>query len=131
LIAKIIHVVNFEDVTLDGKDKRIYKRLKMQINVRYRPVSGASVANDEYLTVARNLSAGGLAFSTDEKLKMGMTLQLAVELPGFEAPINCLSRVMRIEEPVSGGSYLVGVCFLDMTGQDRAQLDKFVKGESL
>lgn len=115
---------------MDGKEKRIYKRLKMQINLRYRVVSADSAANDEHLTVARNLSAGGLAFSTDEKLKIGMILQLAVELPAFDAPINCLSRVVRIEESGPAGSHLVGVCFLDMSGQDRVQLDRFVKGET-
>ena len=115
---------------MEGREKRIYRRLKMQINMRYRAVSPGSKANDEYLTVARNLSAGGLAFSTDEKLKIGTTLQLMIELPTFDTPIACLSRVMRVEEPVPNGSYLVGVYFLDMTGLDRARLDQFVNRET-
>ena len=114
---------------MEGREKRIYKRLKMQINMRYRVISPGTNAQ-EYLTVARNVSAGGLAFSTDEMLKIGTTLQLVIELPAFETPITCLSRVMRIEEPIPNGSYLVGVYFLDMTGLDRARLDQFVNRET-
>ena len=114
---------------MEEKDKRVYKRLRMELNMRYRILQPNLEVSDEHLTTAQNLSAGGLAFCTNEKLRMGLTLQLAVELPISETPIVCLSRITRIEGPLKNGSFMIGVCFLDMTSSDRTQLDQFVKEE--
>ena len=102
----------------------------MKINIRYRVIAPNLKTSEESLTILRNLSAGGLALSMDENIKVGTVLQLSIELPSDETPVVCLSRVVLSEGPMVDGTFFVGVCFLDMTGVDRARLDRFVSEEA-
>jgi hypothetical protein len=80
------------------------------------------------LSVTKNISAGGLIFNPSELISVGAFLELAIELPADEESIKCLSKVVRVEEPEQeSGNYSVAVCFLDITGAQRARLDKYAE----
>lgn len=51
--------------------------------------------------VARNISANGIYFVTEEALETGATVAFAMDFenfPGGPIEVNCVARVVRIEE---------------------------------
>jgi type II secretion system protein E len=119
---------------LSVTEKRIYKRLDIKVNVRHQVIqSGEQLAKKgvplESFTVTKNLSAGGLVFASESSVPLGSIVELKIELPDTAAPVECLTRVMRVEETEPGKAYDVAVCFLDLSGADRKKLDQFVSEE--
>ncbi len=113
-------------------EKRVYQRLNAKVNIRYktfRSLQDLAKAGftPEYLSVTRNISAGGLLFVADEAFPAGSILELFIELPHGEHPIECLSRVERVDEIEKGKSYGIGVCFLDVTSADKTRLNRYVE----
>ena len=93
-------------------------------------VRGSRIKNIvEELAATKNISAGGLLFIVGDKLAVGAILEIKIQLPNSEALIECLARVVRVEELKDGQEYDIAVCFLDLTGAERIRLDKFVGGE--
>lgn len=82
--------------------------------------------SEEFFSIARNLSGGGISLVTPQKIENKTILQLMIELPDFRDPIQCLSRVVRVSQSLEDGHYETGVCFLDVTGKDRQRLEAFV-----
>lgn len=114
------------------QNKRLFPRAEAQIPLRWRQYtvekSGEKKYTSEFLTVTKNISAGGLLFSTKEPLPVGEVLEIKMELPE-EPPVVCLARIVRIEEVQDETVYNVAVCFLDLSGADRARINKFVTEE--
>ena len=116
-------------------DKRIFTRLDNKVNLIYKvlEVKDGLVKRGftpEQFSVTRNISAGGLVFISDEPLAIGAVLELKIELPN-EAPIDCLARVVRVEERQASLSskpfYDTAICFLDIAGSQRSQLNKYIE----
>jgi type II secretory ATPase GspE/PulE/Tfp pilus assembly ATPase PilB-like protein len=117
-----------------GSDRRAYSRLNRKINIRYKVFKSREELlkkgfSPEQLSVAKNISGGGLLFVSDEALAVGSFLELNIELPDGEKSIECLSRVVRVEEIEEHGKYDIAVCFLDITGSERSRLNKYVETE--
>ncbi len=113
-------------------DRRTYRRLITKVNIRYRTVSTAEATgrhfSPELLSVTHDISAGGLVFISDEPPALGNIIELKIELPNGDPAIECLARVVRAAL-LGSLKYDVAICFLDITGSDRARLDKFVDTE--
>ncbi len=118
-----------------GRESRLFMRLNFEATLhfkRFRPsaVEQEELARFEELSITKNLSAGGLLFVANEQFSIGDILQLKIELPDGPEPVECLGKVVRIESGRSGGGlYSIAVCFLDITGAQRARLKKFVERE--
>lgn len=118
-----------------SSERRIYKRLSSKVNVKYNIFDAAKEGTvrkgyvPELYGVTKNISAGGILFVSNEPLTVGSILELKIELPDGGEPIECLARVVRIEELVEKGGYDVAVCFLDATGYQRTRINKFVEEE--
>lgn len=119
-------------------DKRVYVRLDRRINIRYKifrspeelgKLAKRGLMPQELEAVTKNISAGGLLFSVDKALLPGSILDLRIELPRGDRPIECLARILRVKEIEMDKEYDIAVCFLDLTSADRARLDKYVKEE--
>lgn len=112
-------------------ERRIYSRLTNKVKVRYLVFKTQEELfkkgfTQEQLNVTKNISAGGLLFNATEPIPVGSFLELNIELPADEEPIQCLARIVRIEEAEQYKSYNVAICFLDITGAQRARLDRYV-----
>lgn len=114
-------------------EKRNFIRLSMEAVVRYRVLQGAELSKwsgkIENFGVVKNLSAGGLLFMAKEQIKLGSILELTIELPHTKEAIQCLSRTVRVTLTETDNEFDVSVCFLDLSGADRAKLDQFVSEE--
>ena len=119
----------------EGPARRVYRRLDKQVKVRYKvfEIENQLIKrNDcaEAATDTKNISAGGMLFVALNRLDAGSMLELKIELPNNQELIECLARVVRVEELKEGEEYDIAVCFLDLTSADRIRLDKFVGGET-
>ena len=112
-------------------DRRAYSRLVAGVNMRYKIFESHEELlkrgyAPEQFSVTKNISAGGLLFISGQPIPVGAILELIIELPNDQEPIECLARVLRVREIRPNESYDVAVCFLDITGAQRARLDKYV-----
>ncbi len=123
-----------ENIISRYNDRRQFERLKDTVNIRYRiikskdPIRKMAPSSEEY-TVTKDVSAGGLLLVTRESIPVGSILELKVELPDGPPAIECLAKVMREEELVKENMFQLGICFLDLTGSQRARLFKYVETE--
>jgi len=113
-------------------DRRIYQRLPNRIHLSYKVFKTQEEItkrgiSPEALSVTKNISAGGLLFISKDNLPVGSILEVKIELPDDEKPIECLARVVRVEETGQDNNFEVAVCFLDITSAQRVRLDRFVE----
>ena len=64
-----------------------------------------------------------------ERIPTGTILEVKIELPGDDAPIECLAKVLRTFEASPHRVWEVAVTFLDLSSGLRAHLDKFIVKE--
>ena len=118
-------------------DLRAFPRTTVPLKVFYVKVfykivkknQGNQAVEDpsEYTGTTENISAGGLLMHTDKLLNLEEILKLRFEpVPGSERFVECLARVVRLEESLERGRYHAGLVFLDLTSADRVYLDQFV-----
>lgn len=123
-----------QSLPLLDSERRIYSRLNNKINLRFKPFKNVEELTErgftlEQLSVTKNISAGGILFVSTQILNIGTFLELKLELPNNEEVVNCLARVVRVEELIEGKSYDVSGVFLDITSAQRARLEKYVVRE--
>ncbi|MBN3039088.1 MAG: Flp pilus assembly complex ATPase component TadA [Candidatus Omnitrophica bacterium] len=110
--------------------RRDFARLDVRLNVRYRIIKSEGpkkIGGIEHNSVTENISAGGLVLLSNEPLALGTVLEVKLELPEEDKPIQCLCRVLRVEEIIMDKTYDIAVCFLDISGAERARFNKFVQ----
>ncbi|MCP4650256.1 MAG: Flp pilus assembly complex ATPase component [PVC group bacterium] len=123
-----IKPVKKEIDSIDPADRRVFERLDNRVYVRYTFFkTGQKNAGyePEQVAVTKNISAGGLLFDTSESLAVGEMVDLTLELPD-ETSVQCLARVIRVEEIVPNKNYEIAVCFLDLPNVERSRLNRFV-----
>ena len=111
-------------------EKRQFVRLNALTDVTYAKVSSPK---DEGVSLARNISMGGICLIVYEKLNVGDVLALNVILPDDAKPIPTRGRVAWIKEftigdPAKGKRYDVGVEFLDISVEDKSRISQYVFG---
>lgn len=116
-------------------DHRAYSRLEKSINLRYRIFKSRQELIErgftpEELSVTKDISGAGLLFVSVEALPVDSILELTIELPDGEKPIECLAKVLRVEDVEKEKNYNIAVCFLDITSSGRARMNKYVVGET-
>jgi c-di-GMP-binding flagellar brake protein YcgR len=121
------------------RSRRIYARLNTKVNVSYKVIDpkGKTLKQKnlkEQYSVTQGISAGGLQFISNEAVSLGAILELKIDLPDAGNPIICLAKVLRVElkdenENTVRGFY-ISVCFLDISGSERARLNKYVVEET-
>lgn len=125
-----------ETSSQSGKiENRVYSRLNSRVNLRYNIFSSEEEIEKkkltpEQLSVTKDISAGGLVFISAIPINVGLFLDVIIELPDQGEPIECLAKVVRLEESAKDHTFNVAICFLDMTGAQRVRLDKYVEKEN-
>jgi len=127
----------------DFSEKRKYRRIGLYLNIPYRTVSveesGSGpdgVSKFKGKTVVgkiENISAGGMRLMTYQSPKPGDLLELTIDLPDGQEPIQSIGRVLHIHRyldslgPEGKFSYRVGLSFLAINSTDRLRIEKFCK----
>ena len=94
-------------------ERREFPRINESVRLNVKTVEG--VAPGSALdALAINISGGGIAFPSTEKLEDGAMLALELDLPGFPAGVIAMARVVWVEkndEPSESHPWLVGAEF--------------------
>jgi len=122
-----------DESSKSDRDRRIFMRLNEKVDIQFRlfgPGSSPAKASAvQKFTKTKNVSAGGLLFVSNEQMPLGSIVELKIALPDSSERIECLARVIRIEQKLGEENYNVAVCFLDITSAQRALLDAYIKNE--
>jgi len=135
-----------DEETVDFSEKRKYQRIGLYLNIPYRTVSveEASTGPDgvskfkgrTIVGKIENISAGGMCLMTYQSPKPGDLLELTIDLPDGQDPIQSIGRVLHIHRyldslgPEGKFSYRVGLSFLAINSTDRMRIENFCKEHS-
>lgn len=114
------------------EDRRTFFRLDIETRIDYKvikikPKEFKQSDEIDYISNTKDISAGGLVFVSNDPLPLGAILELRISLLDEDKPMQCLARVVRVEERVTDNIYNIAVCFLDVSGVDRNRLDKYIQ----
>ncbi|MBI3602543.1 MAG: Flp pilus assembly complex ATPase component TadA [Candidatus Omnitrophica bacterium] len=121
-------------VTFKESEPRAYNRLDKKVNISFKTFKSPDILlkrgfTPEQLSVTKNISAGGLLFVSSEPLTVGSILEMKMELPDSNEFIECLIKVLRIQEIEEGRNYDVAGHFLDITSAHRTRFNKYIESE--
>jgi len=120
--------------------RRTYTRLSTKLKIDYRLTGDLSKSVKELIqsshaeaelersSSTRDVSASGVLFYLDKPLPLGGILEIEIEIPAQEdKPIECLSKVERVDEMMKNKIYGIGIRFLDMSPADHVRIDNYLK----
>jgi uncharacterized protein (TIGR02266 family) len=102
-------------------ERRRDPRVAVAIAVEVRDGRGFSLHS------TRDVSTGGVFFDRAIPHAVGAQVELAFSLPGDSRTIRCRGEVVNVPDAREFG---MGIRFLDLSAQDKATLEDFVKGAS-
>ncbi len=122
-------------------ERRRYPRAVVKFPLSFRvigqgsPASKSASSTEEWVEAeSEDLSASGLIFSSAQIAQIGQLLEFKLELPDRSQPVQCIGRVLRVEESDQNisrktvVSYRVSVTFLSINSVDRSRIEAFCQG---
>lgn len=104
------------------RDKRQFTRLKAYCLIRYSKIADRQHPEGKTSNL-KNISEGGLLFTSYEPLPISATVKISINLPGREKPLETYAKVMRcIKASAAEEVYHVGVSFMDVSEEDRREI---------
>jgi len=108
------------------EERRQFVRLNFLVDVVYHKVPPV-----EKLSLAKNISTGGICLIVYEELKEQDTLDLEIYLPKDKTAIQAKGRVTWVKEFIigdipKGKRYDVGIEFLEIDKNDLEKINKYV-----
>ena len=107
------------------KNSRRFKRVRVAYLVKYQ-VNGKK---ESRITNARDISAGGLRFWTEEAPESSL-LDVSIFLPPLNRSVQATAQVLRVRRAREGFVYYVAVSFLDLNQEDRKEIEAFAEAIS-
>lgn len=109
---------------LNIEEKRRFNRADANLALQYRNLRKS---NDPLaLSVSRNISEGGVCFTSSEFISLACRLVVEISLPNAPKPVKAISKVAWIRKLPAGDQYQLGNQFLEMTKEDKAHIMNFV-----
>ncbi|MDP2943837.1 MAG: PilZ domain-containing protein [Candidatus Omnitrophota bacterium] len=111
------------------KERRKFVRLNILTDVAYAKQQKPS--EKDKLSIAKNISAGGICLVVYEELRVGDILDLKLCLPEEKALINAVGRVVWIKEFViddcsNAKRFDAGIEFIKISDKDMAKINQYV-----
>jgi c-di-GMP-binding flagellar brake protein YcgR len=106
------------------EERRRFVRLSARLEMSYTVLPSGTVKQ----TVSKDVGGGGVCLLTEKPLAQGTQLQMAMNLPGREQPINAIAEVVWSEQHEVIGktdrqrSVEVGIRSVEMAPQDQEAL---------
>jgi hypothetical protein len=111
-------------------ERRKYKRKEEPHMVRFRTiplVAKKMVSPDWDVGAVKDLSAGGMLFYYDKNLELDSLLNLKIDLPASALPINCVGKIIRIEQPQPNSMFRIAAEFTEIDEQEKAMINTTVE----
>ena len=106
------------------ENKRRWTRVGASLPLEYRDLRKAAELPKGSLL--KNISEGGICFSSKEFMSLACRLVLNIVLPNNTKPIKAISKVAWIRRVPASNQYEMGNQFLEITKEDKAQITNFV-----
>jgi len=121
-----------------GQEKRKTPRLLLRLAVIYKVdqplVVRMRVGEREVLATTLDLSEGGMALSTNFDIPLLTVLAIKFSLlkSNADGTVKCYGPMEIIGEvrsniPLEKKRYRIGICFLNISEKDKAEISKFMK----
>lgn len=110
-----------------SSERRRFLRLPLEIKVHFKALKeGAFDVKGLKPARARDLSTGGVLFSSPKKMTANEVLQMKINFARAGRPVEmaAIARVARCQKAKAG--YNVGVEFLQVYSEDLKTLEKFI-----
>jgi c-di-GMP-binding flagellar brake protein YcgR len=108
-------------------NRRKYFRVEVDAKVDiYSEERSKSIREDKISANIKNISAGGISFSSDIKLTPGNIVKLEILFPDESTPLCLRGEVVWSSPAVSGDSYDTGVKMLSINESDEQKFIKYI-----
>jgi hypothetical protein len=114
----------------DNTEKRKYERIDISYTTRFRikQYEGREMFSpDRNIIAVKNLSAGGMLFDYNKNLGFDSLLDLKIDFFKSIPAINCIGRVVRIEERQSDSMFRIATEFTEISEQEKETINTTVE----
>jgi len=105
-------------------EKREFPRVPISVPLRYKDFSAKP--SGENKSVSRNISQGGISFTTNDFVPLSNRLVLELDIPAFQEPVRAITKIAWIRKLPVGGRYSVGGQFVEIRRSDLVNLQKTI-----
>ncbi len=117
-----------------GPEKRKYRRIEKPFMARFRAKQfegvDAPLTSWEAVTL-KDISAGGTLFNYKKNLGFNSLLDLIIDVSTSTSSINCVGKIIRIEEPKPDSVFRIATEFKEIDEQEKEKLNTIVRGVSV
>ena len=111
-------------------NKRKYKRIDrpFMVKFRIRPDEVIEKGSSDWDIVAvGDLGSGGVLFNYNKNLGIGVLIDLKIGFSVTKPPINCVGKIIRIEELPSLSMFRVATKFTEIGEQEKEMINTTVE----
>ena len=103
-------------------ERRSYVRAKRVMSIQFRIVKSRrrKIYSDWYISTTKDMSIGGLAFYTDQDLRVNDVLEIKVSMSGILDIFKGFAKVLRVERKRTAAHYLVAIKIIKKAGRARS-----------
>lgn len=109
----------------DFPERRQEPRVASTMSVQYRGIRQESDATVN--AIARDISVGGVRLLVNEFVSVFTRLVLEIAMPSTPKPVRAVSKITWIRKRPYGEQYEVGAQFMDMSDEDRKDINDFIE----
>ncbi|MDD4957316.1 MAG: PilZ domain-containing protein [Candidatus Omnitrophica bacterium] len=113
-----------------GPERRKYKRVQGPFHVDFKSLTPEGQANafcGTDIIGAHDVGAGGIRFKSKNPVNPGALVYLQISFPLFTSPVNCIGRVLRVDQLSYSKWYFVAAVFTEITTEEREKLDTAIE----
>ncbi len=110
----------------NGQERRKYRRIEKLFMARFRvkQYEGLEMPSAEWdMIPVRDISAGGLAFNYTKNLGFNSLLDFKIDIPLFSATINCVGKIIRVEESQPHSMFRIATEFTEIDKQEKEMIN--------
>ncbi len=114
----------------NGQERRKYRRIEKPFMARFRTkqYEGPEISSTEWdMVPVRNISAGGLAFNYTRNLGFNSLLDFKIDISVFTPTINCVGKIIRVEEPQPYSMCHIATEFTEIDKQEKEMINTIVE----
>ncbi len=114
----------------NGREKREYERIEGPYVVRFQIINFKSVyifpANWDMVAL-KDISVSGASFNYNDNLGIDSFLNLKIDLPASALHINCVGKIIRIEQPQPNSMFRIAAEFTEIGEQEKEMISTTVE----
>ena len=96
-------------------EKRQFLRIKSDFCIWYQTIDEDDVSFGRPQT--KNISAGGILLEMEEGERVGATIMMKFQLPGYENEINAKGKIVRVTR-IEAQRFEIGIEFIEIAPED-------------